>query len=651
MATTTSIIVLLKFFALRQDSAVVDFNEFSDYLKRYSEHHLEQQPSLVTWLTDTSSLLLKELEKLHLEKQIILNAIQPEKKQIIVIPYFIEKITHRYKEILSTPQTPFPVEGDLPKKIPSEIITKKSAADLITNLLEKETLSDKFLYGLSLPHDLPTILFPSTMSICSLLDCSILKLRTMLAKDEHHDYFLKKLTVSNPGKEMTAKNFFNKFVQNQDAGFEMISKPEDSFYFLTQLLFFIRQDYEKVKDFTQEDLSILQSVYILEITSNYYKCRAQENNKKAAAFRTLEQLLEKPPYYFTYTAITKFSGNSGIPLLGQYSEEELKDFLHKKTTECSATNLPELLIFKTADGNKYFICKNKVLPLIMRLCTDARTTIRESIKKDWHKVLKEFEILPEMKEQKDFELRLEKEVEIQTPVLYALLNSSFLHLVNYEMTTDAQQADIPHISLYENGQLVPYSAILLMNRQQLFADTKILLPFWYTVPVISWIIRLIMKPPKAKQKKTKKTDAQLYREKEAENSRNDKTEAVLNQNVSRKVALREAARNLEEELVPSSSTLDRELRSYEHQWNKLIGKVTHNNLTEDVNSLIKDYLRKVLRTLKAEGFTLQRIQSLAESLADTPGMKKIGEPEALTMYIQLYMVKLIKNIPLKQQNL
>ena len=160
-----------------------------------------------------------------------------------------------------------------------------------------------------------------------------------------------------------------------------------------------------------------------------------------------------------------------------------------------------------------------------------------------------------------------------------------------------------------------------------------------------------MKPPKAKQKKTKKTDAQLYREKEAENSRNDKTEAVLNQNVSRKVALREAARNLEEELVPSSSTLDRELRSYEHQWNKLIGKVTHNNLTEDVNSLIKDYLRKVLRTLKAEGFTLQRIQSLAESLADTPGMKKIGEPEALTMYIQLYMVKLVKNIPLKQQNL
>ena len=144
MATTTSIIVLLKFFALRQDSAVVDFNEFSDYLKRYSEHHLEQQPSLVTWLTDTSSLLLKELEKLHLEKQIILTAIQPEKKQIIVIPYFIEKITHRYKEILSTPQTPFPVEGDLPKKIPSEIITKKSAADLITNLLEKETLSDKF---------------------------------------------------------------------------------------------------------------------------------------------------------------------------------------------------------------------------------------------------------------------------------------------------------------------------------------------------------------------------------------------------------------------------------------------------------------------------------------------------------------------------
>jgi hypothetical protein len=650
MATTTSIIVLLKFFAGRQDNAIIDFNEFTEYIKRYSEHHLEEQPSLVTYLSDTANVLLKELEKLADQRQILLLQPTVEKRQIVVIPFFTDKYTKRYKEILVQPQIPFPQEGDIPKKVPNEVITRRSAAEIINELLEKETLTDKYLYGIVLPHDSPTILLPSLVSIHTLIECAVLKIRTMLTKDEHHDYFMKKLTVSNPGKEMTAKNIFNRFCQNPDSS-KMFKEPEDSFYFMTQLLFFIRQDYEKVKDYTAEDLAVLQSVYILEIVSNFYKTRAQDKNKKEAAIKNLEQQLSRPPYYFTYETITKFTSNSGVPLLGQYSEDELKAFLHAKTTESAANDLPEMLVFKTETENQpYFIYKNKVMPLILRLCSDARTTIREAIKKHWFNVMRSYDDLPEMKEQKAFEKRLEKETALQSPILYALLTSSFMPLIDYEVNAETDSSGLSggRITLFENGRLIPYSDILLMDRQKLLTDTKILLPFWYAIPVISWIMKLIMRPPKAKKPKQTKTDAQIYHEKEAEKSRQDNQEAALAQNpaVSKKVALREAARSLEEELVPSSSTLDRELHSYEHMWNKLIGKVTHNNLTEDVNSLIKDYLRKVLRNMKSEGFNKERIENLAESLVKTPPMQKIGEPDALTMYIQLYIIKLVKNIPM-----
>ncbi|MBR1537673.1 MAG: hypothetical protein IJ630_12145, partial [Treponema sp.] len=81
-------------------------------------------------------------------------------------------------------------------------------------------------------------------------------------------------------------------------------------------------------------------------------------------------------------------------------------------------------------------------------------------------------------------------------------------------------------------------------------------------------------------------------------------------------------------------------------WNKRLGKETHNNLTEDVNSLIRDYIRKTIRTMKVEGFTKERIESLAESLMTAPGLQKIGERDAHLMYIKLYMVKLVKNIPM-----
>ena len=169
-----------------------------------------------------------------------------------------------------------------------------------------------------------------------------------------------------------------------------------------------------------------------------------------------------------------------------------------------------------------------------------------------------------MKEQKAFEKRLEKEVSVQSPVLYALLTSSFLPLINYEMNMQQDESGLEggRISLFENGRLVPYSEILLMNRQELLTDTKILLPVWYTIPVISWIMKLIMRPPKSKKQKPEKTSAQIYREQEEEKSKHDKMEMALSKKsmVSRKVALRESARKLEEELVPSSSTLDREVQ-------------------------------------------------------------------------------------------
>jgi uncharacterized membrane-anchored protein YhcB (DUF1043 family) len=208
--------------------------------------------------------------------------------------------------------------------------------------------------------------------------------------------------------------------------------------------------------------------------------------------------------------------------------------------------------------------------------------------------------------------------------------------------------DSSKISLFINGQLLPYSEILLMSRQELLNDAKIMLPFWYSMPVVSWIMKMLLRPPKAKRNKDRKTKAELYHEEEAAKRKEDEATAMFAQNatITKKVALRDAARTAEQAYVPSSSTLNRELDSYEHIWNKRLGKEAHKNLTEDVNSLIRDYIRKVLRTMKTDGFTPDRIHSLAESLINAPGLQKIGERDALLMYIKLYMVKLVKNIPM-----
>lgn len=645
MATTANIHVLLKFFASRQKSGIVDYFEFSDYLKKYSQHHLEEQPSLSCYIENPEQPLQLELDKLVDCKQIVMTKTTGDKQAIVVVGYYIDAFAERYKEIASNPALVFPSEADLPRKTPKEIVTKQNAAELISRLMKSQELNDRTLYGLILPNESPSILLPSSVSVKTLIEDALCKIQNMLRKDDHHDYFLKKVTISNPGRELVAKNFFNAFVDRPDHSIDTLSSTTDTFYLWNQLCFFIKQDYEKIKDYTQEDYSILQAIYITEIAANYFKNLAQEKSKKEGALKTLEELLLRPPYYFTFDTVLKFTDNKGIPLLGQYSEAELKSYLQSKTQEAQIQQLPEMLVFKTYDGQRYFIFKSKVIQLILRLCTDARIAVQEAVKNHWSKTLKQFDVLPEMKDQAAFEDMLEREVRVQSPVLSALLEASFTPLLGYETTGSD---DTGKLSLFVNGQLLPYSEILLLDRAKLLADAKILLPFWYTVPVLSWIAKALLRPPKSKRKRKGKTSAEIYHDGEKEKSKEDAAAAAFSHNpvVSKKVALREAARTAEESIVPSSSTLDRELDSYENQWNNLLGEETHKNLTEDVNSLVRDYIRKVLRTMKSEGFTAERIHSLAESLVKTPALQKIKNHDALQMYIQLYMIKLVKNLPM-----
>ena len=199
------------------------------------------------------------------------------------------------------------------------------------------------------------------------------------------------------------------------------------------------------------------------------------------------------------------------------------------------------------------------------------------------------------------------------------------------------------VVLFSDGKLLPYSELLMLSRHEIVTDARILLPFWYTTPIISWFVSLFLRPSKK--------DAQKRQAERKRAARETKTDEYENQTFKstaktgdRKKDLVNAARALEEKIIPQGSTLDRELHSYEHQWNMLINKKLAEDLTEDVNSLIRDYVRKTIRTLQGSSFTDERVRGLAESLAKTPSLQRIKDQEELTMYIQLYIIKLVKNL-------
>ena len=640
MATVTNILSLLKSFAMHQKSGYIHYIEFADYMRRFAQKHIAEHPEMANYLSQSQEHLQKELQTLSDSKKIHLVMSNGLIKGIVVPAYLGEVFLARINEASTSPTVPYPLLTDLQKNIPTEVIERKTASDLVVQLLDGSLKPDaNVVYGMVIPKDLPVIMIPGHLNGNLLIDVAMGKIRHMLRKEEYHDYFLKKLKISNPGKELTAKNFFNQFVTKPTESLESLKNSGDSFYYWSQLCFFIRQDYEKVKDFTAEDISVLQSVYITEFAASFFKNKAQQDLQRATALKNLEQILTKPPYYFNKDTILRFVDSKGIPLLGQYSNDDLNNYLKEQTTISESNELPTLLTFKTYNDQVYYINKTRVLPLIMRLCADARDTVKSNISKEWYGIYKQFETVPEMSDSKIFEKRLEQEVKLCSPILYALLNSNFLSLVHYEARVNHDQI-VTKINLFANGTLVPYSELLLINRQELVSDAKIMLPIWYTIPIISWIAALILKPSKKEKKRKQKSEELKAKKVLEENEENTSSP----KKADRKTELRKSAISLEEKLVPEGSTLERELAAYVHQWNRILNKKLAMDLTEDVNSLIRDYIRKVIKTLQGSTFTMERIQNLAETLAKTPSLSKIQDKEQLTMYIQLYIVKLVKNI-------
>lgn len=634
MATSVNLSSILRNFATKQESPFVYIRDFCDYIKKYAAKNLEQQPNLVQYIEISEASLTKELEELASKHEVYLTT-QGGKPVVIVITYYSVLYANRFKDIVSNITVPFPCVTDLPKQLPVEAIEKTDASEIIPKLQQEQDVKSPVLYCMMMPRDIPAILFPACVPVQFLTRAAMAKIRHMLKKDEYHDYFQKKLRNANPTKEIGSQTFYTRFLQHPDNADQTFDFNGDAFYFWSQLCYFIRIDFEKIKDRTIEDINVLQALSICEIWMMSLKEKANAQQVREDALRELEAALARPPFFYSMDSILKIRDSKGALLYGQYNEDDLKEFLQKLTTESENNELPKILVFKVETGARYFIYKQRVFQLVVRLANEAHDTIEKDLTDKWFNSLSEYSKLPEMKDKKAFETVLKDEVRTLSPVLWSLLNANFLTMLNYE-NDHSENANSFHI--FSNGKLLPYSELLMLSNSSILSTAKIMLPFWHTIPILSWIMSIINS-----KKNEKKPRKKAIKEFSADDIPDDTPKQSPGRYVNKKEAVIEAARNVADELVPSGSTIDRELDSYLKLWNKMITKEAHASLTEDVNSLIRDYTRKVMRTISASTFTVDRVRTLAETLVKTPNMQKIKENDALTMYVELYILRLLSN--------
>lgn len=630
MATTANLSSIIRYYAEKQKSPFIDLKEFCIYIKKYAEHHVEENAELVKYLGDPTNTVNAELEGLS-EKHLVSVQNTNNKKTIISIGYFAISYANQYKELLQNETIPFPIITDLPKKFPTNILERKLAEQYIPEMIEVDNSKTSNLYILDFAREIPPLLLPSSVSIHLLIEASQSKIRKILKKEEFHDYFLKKLRSTNPTKEISIKNFFDHFVDKNENNYVDFEQNDD-YYLWNQLLYFIRQDYEKIQDRTSEDTNILQAIQISEIHSTYLKEKFQVAQKREEALKELQAAFGKPPYFYSMEQIYKFQDQHGKLLLNSYSEDDLKEFIQKMTTEGEMHELPPLLIFRVSSGTRYYIYKNKIISVIVRFCNEAHGSISKKLEERWYKLLLEYEKTRDMTDNKEFEKTLKSMVETDSPILHSLLTANFISLLALESNDNTES-----LQLFVDNHLVSYSDLLMIKNSQILSSAKARLPLIYTIPFISWLISLFKTNKKNKlKKKLKESEAQAKAQEKESFSLEDKSK-------NKPVVLANKAVDIAKELVPEGSTIDRELDYLAKQWNMMISKDAYNQLTEDVNALIRDYTRRIIKTLSAQTFTRERVENLANTLVRTPNMQKIKDSKALTEYVTLYILRLVSN--------
>ncbi|MEL3905957.1 MAG: hypothetical protein P1P65_02855 [Treponema sp.] len=624
MAVSVDLSDVLRTYALRFNSPFIGISDLADYLRKYAQRNSAEKPEFSSFINISEERLITELEGLETEGKAELIEDKKKGKLLFVPFYFLDKISRQYENIREKPELPFPLVNEVPQNF-SKRFLRYIKINIDFTDLQPDMENNSFLYQLIFPDDTPPLIFPGNFSTDQMLDLAIAKLRFFFQKDELRDFIQKKLIAANPGKEYTIRKFMLTIQAHSSEAMYSLKKSGDVYLYWSYLCTVIKQEFSKKTEKMNDEITILQSVFIIEYLNNYYRNKTQQSLQRETALKNLELAFQKAPYYFSQSAIVNLKDSRGVPLLGQYSQQDLEQYMKEKTSSESEGYLPELLSFRAANGERYYVMLEKTVPLIISLVNDNRKKIRDVCLKKWYQQLIRFEQTDAMHTDSAFNLLLKNLCSEYIPILYALLTAPFISsLASDKRIAGHQAAEIRR--LFSSDRLLSYTELFMLNRQELLTDARILLPFWYSIPVISSIIAFFLKPRTGKPPTVQKKANE---------------DGMPEQHTVRKLSPREIAAELQEEFVPKNKSLQDCIIEQLDLWNTIIDPVIRKQNTDDVNSFIRDQVKMAHKTQSFSKLNADRIHNLAETIINSAGLVKVKNRAALRLYTEYYILWLV----------
>ena len=648
MSKAPDLYPILRGYANKNNSAYIEPGPFLGFLEKYAAHKAAEQPEWNLWLEGAEAKFWNEVSTLAESGKCVLLADTPEGR--IYMPFFYRhQIQEAYRDIDKLADVPFPAGESLGAVIPEN---QTLTVDLYNDLgsffgaeepaqaeeqtedggIQKEAGEPEQIVRLLFPQDYGSALLLETMIPQKLMEVSFLKVRHYLRSRNNKDFVLNKMIPQLQGKEKYLREFIDQIIFRPLECLADMEKPADFPYlFWTYFCPLVKNDIKKRNEFLSEDLAALQAVCVIEVCSGFYRGRAAKKREVDVAFKTLDVRMERSPWYYTLDDIIQFTNDKDVPLLQIYSKQDLEAYIQKNISETVNGELPSWIVMQGGKGERWFVKKEKYLSICSKMLIEARDPIKKAITKRWSKMIKEFRKEPAMEKDAEFDRLLMSYTGSVNPVLAVILDDPKLMLV-YEELDRVAGAIPPASRIFRESRLIPACSLYALRRRDMLTDVRILLPFWYSIPFIAAILAFLKGFGKKKTKKTAAYEAGI-----------DNEFVTVEQEGTE---LRQSALSIQSALVPPDRTLDEYLADLEGRWSRLLDKKARQNLIYDVQGLVRDNLRNALRVHKTKRITREGLGEMAAFLVGrNSALQKLGSQNALRLYMELYMVKLLLNNP------
>jgi hypothetical protein len=647
MARDVDVYHLLRSFSHRNRLTEFEYAAFAGSVQRQARVSDQNEAVYRDLSVNPDTVLIPRLLLLEKEGRLSLSMTGNEIRSVVLPEHYAEIFFRVYRSMDESIEIPFPDEESLKVVVPPQWIQslsldtdlasasgRKAAAASPGLASEGLSADSSSLYRIVFPESIRPVVVPRSYVPDKLLEYAVLKIRCYLRQGGNKEFIQNQLRYAFSSREGQLNEVFSAVLSKPyEALAELRSSSNDfTFSFWAYLTSAVKRDLGKRAERTPEDVSVYQATLLCEFYANYYKSRARKVADLELAFKALDKALRMPPFHFSWEDVLALKDSAGQPLLGKYTREELEERLKEKTIKAAANGLPEILIVATGAGRRSYIAKDKLLILAVRLVAEARVDLRTKLINEWRALFEDFKTAEAMSDEAAYRAELSAGVESRFPLLDALLKDRLLALV-YDELASKGEAPQELARFFYRGDLVPIDDLLDLPRKSVYADARMLLPLWYSIPILSAIFRLLRRLDRASQ------DSEKARR--VKRDETTKVEKVGPRLPNRREAFSAAAEVAAEQLLPSGYSVDEYLRELEERWNTLLSPAAKRDLRLDVDSLVRDYLRSVTRTMGANSFTVDRIRGLAASLADSPSLLKIQNHAALEKYIQLYMASLL----------